>query len=312
MFRICPTCLHRNDEKSLTCNGCGASLLLIRKCRGCGATAFDFASFCYHCGLPLKAVESTQPKPEPTVSLVLPSSVGANPLALEGEDDLATTFRNNEVRLFHCASSTFFELPSLVRPILIGKRSETDVPDLDLRDWPQSGFISRTHAQITVEYPQFYIEDLDSKNGTAINGILLPSGQPQLLTFGDQIRLGNADAFTFVFIKNQPINLDHLKMLSGDDRTFELELLTAYLDSVAELLETLQPIIQQQTFDAIKPLAHQIAIASYNVGADVMNLLAKQLDVQALQQSAACQKTLTALQEGLVQVNHFVKVFYES
>jgi HPt (histidine-containing phosphotransfer) domain-containing protein len=312
MFRICPTCLHQNDEDSPTCNGCSASLLTIRKCSGCGATAFDFASFCYHCGLRLKAGELAKLTPKPTVSLITPSALRTKPLDLEGEDDLATTFRNDEVRLFHCASSTFFELPSLVRPILIGKRSETEVPDLDLRDWPQSGFISRIHAQITVEYPQFYIEDLDSKNGTAVNGISLPSGQPQLLAFGDRIRLGNAEAFTFVFIKNQPIDLDRLKLLSGDDRAFELELLTAYLDSVAGLLDTLQPIIQRQAFDEIQPLAHQIAIASYNVGADVMNLLAKQLDVQALQQAAACQKTLAALQEGLVQVHYFVKVFYAS
>jgi HPt (histidine-containing phosphotransfer) domain-containing protein len=312
MFRICPTCLHQNDEDSPTCKGCSANLLLTRRCSGCGATAFDFANFCYHCGLRLKAAEWAKPKRETTLGLFTPSALGAKPSDLEGEDDLATTFRNDEVRLFHCASSTFLELPSLVRPILIGKRSETDMPDLDLRDWPQSGFISRTHARITAEYPQFYIEDLDSKNGTAVNGVSLPSGQIQLLAFGDRIRLGNAEAFTFVFIKNQPINLEHLRRVSGNDRAFERELLAAYLDSVAGLLDTLQPIIQQQTFAAIEPLAHQIAIASYNVGADVMNLLAKQLDVQALQQAAACQKTSIALQEGLVQIDRFVKVFYES
>jgi HPt (histidine-containing phosphotransfer) domain-containing protein len=234
--------------------------------------------------------------------------------ALETDRDelLATTFYGQGVRLLHQSSSTFFDLPSLVRPFVIGKRSNTFKPDLDLRDLPQSEFISRSHAQLSFQPNQFYIEDLGSKNGTVINGTPLPVGQPQPLAFGDQLCFGNAEALTFIFMKDQPINLEHLQMLSEQDRSFEVELLTSYVQSVASLLDRLAQVMTHRDFVEAKLLASQVAISSYNVGADVMNLLAKQMEDQARQKSTAiCKKTLAALQDGLAQVHQFMKAFYD-
>jgi hypothetical protein len=44
-----------------------------------------------------------------------------------------------------------------------------------------------------------------------------------------------------------------------------------------------------------------------------MNLLAKQMEDQAMQQAiTVCEKTLISMQDGLVQVDRFVKVFYHN
>ncbi|MGB8701720.1 MAG: FHA domain-containing protein, partial [Thermosynechococcaceae cyanobacterium] len=221
------------------------------------------------------------------------------------------TFHSRGVQLFHRSTTTFWDLPMLTTAIMIGKRSDTFRPDLDFRDLPQSEFLSRNHAQISVRNQQFYLEDLGSKNGTAINGVPLPKGQAQLLAFGDHLCLGGTEAFTFIFIKDQPVNTDHLSMISGQDRAFEAELLLSYRQSVTALLDLLKQAIASLDFAEVKRLANQIAIASYNVGADVMNLLAKQLEDQALQQVLpACQKTQAALHDGLVQVEQFAGVFY--
>jgi HPt (histidine-containing phosphotransfer) domain-containing protein len=102
-------------------------------------------------------------------------------------------------------------------------------------------------------------------------------------------------------------------MISGQDRAFELELLTSYLESVTGLLKNLQQVIDARDFAGVKPLASQVAIASYNVGADIMNVLAKQMEDQALQQATPlCKKTLVSMRDGLFQVDRFVKIFYQN
>jgi hypothetical protein len=242
---------------------------------------------------------------EPTANL-------GQPNVLDSDDLQATTLHRQGGRLLHRPTSTIYSLPSLVRPFLIGKRSKSFQPDLDLRDFPESAFVSRNQAQLFLQTNQIYVEDLGSKNGTAVNGVPLSPGQPQSLAFGDHICFGNADAFSFILIKEESLDLVHLHGLSGQDRGFEVELLTSYVQSVSVLLEQLPPTITQMDFVEVKLLAIQVAISSYNVGAEVMHVLAKQLEDQAQQQAAIlCSKTITALREGLEQVQQFMKVFYD-
>jgi HPt (histidine-containing phosphotransfer) domain-containing protein len=306
MVRICPTCLHPESNDALVCTQCGLDFSQIQRCPNCSATRFSFANFCYHCGVALKEIESTILRSS-SVEHVDPTR-GAKETDPDG---LATTFHGKGVRLFHRPSTAFIDLPAMLKTMVLGKGKGTFHPDIDLQHFPQAEFISRAHVQISLKQQQYYIEDLGSKNGTEINGVALPAARAQVLLFGDQIRLGGSDAFTFIFVKDQPINLEHLKMISGEDATFEAELLTSYIGSVAGLLESLRQAIKTQDFKNIKYLGNQIAIASYNVGADVMNLLGKQLEDQALQQSVpACEKTRVVLNETLDQIRFFLKVFY--
>jgi HPt (histidine-containing phosphotransfer) domain-containing protein len=305
MIFICPTCLQANPSDRSACGQCGRDLSQVPRCVRCGATHFDFSLFCYSCGvlLPAKTAPSdssqTEPDSDPTEG------------ALIELEDLATAFHGKRIQLFHRASTRFLPLPAMLEVVVIGKRSRSFNPDIDLYDFPQAEFISRSHAQIYLREQHYYIEDLDSKNGTEINGVSLLGGRAQLLNFGDLIRLGRSEAFTFIFIQDQPINLEHIQMISGEDADFEVELLTSFLSSVTDLLKTVEQSLYSSDFMMIKTIAGQIAITSYNVGADIINLLSKQLEDQALQQSdSACRRTLALLNEGLIQVRLFRKVFY--
>lgn len=53
--------------------------------------------------------------------------------------------------------------------------------------------ISRTHMRVTECVSGYFIEDLDSTNGTFVNGVRLRPHELKLINIGDQIRLANMD-----------------------------------------------------------------------------------------------------------------------
>jgi DNA-binding winged helix-turn-helix (wHTH) protein len=63
--------------------------------------------------------------------------------------------------------------------------------------WIDSGDVSRRHARITVRMDGASIEDLDSRNGTYVNGARVARRRP--LSDGDEIRLGSARIVFRVF-----------------------------------------------------------------------------------------------------------------
>ncbi len=74
-----------------------------------------------------------------------------------------------------------FGLPA-DEPQLIGRSSEA----LPLRDTT----VSRRHAELTPDDGRWYLRDLDSANGTFVNGLKV-AGEPVELSPGDQIRCGS-------------------------------------------------------------------------------------------------------------------------
>jgi FHA domain len=70
-------------------------------------------------------------------------------------------------------------------PVTLGRSSENDLV-LDEDD-----FASVQHARIEPRRDGVWVEDLDSTNGTFVNGIKLT--RPQKLTPGDVIRVGETD-----------------------------------------------------------------------------------------------------------------------
>jgi len=56
--------------------------------------------------------------------------------------------------------------------------------------------IGRTHTKIISQNDDYFIVDIDSKNGTFLNGIRLNSGEANPLKYKDQIRLANVE-YTF-------------------------------------------------------------------------------------------------------------------
>jgi pSer/pThr/pTyr-binding forkhead associated (FHA) protein len=51
--------------------------------------------------------------------------------------------------------------------------------------------VSSEHARIVVRDGQFWIEDLDSTNGLAVNGSRVKSGEPRALSNGDAVRVSD-------------------------------------------------------------------------------------------------------------------------
>ena len=50
--------------------------------------------------------------------------------------------------------------------------------------------VSRRHARVTCDGPRFYIEDLNSSNGTRVNGATLAPFAPRAIAPGDRVQLG--------------------------------------------------------------------------------------------------------------------------
>ena len=61
---------------------------------------------------------------------------------------------------------------------------------------PDEG-VSRTHARVKVESSQMWLEDLDSRNGTFLNGIRIT--EPAVLKEGDKIQIGRTTVLRFSF-----------------------------------------------------------------------------------------------------------------
>jgi pSer/pThr/pTyr-binding forkhead associated (FHA) protein len=80
--------------------------------------------------------------------------------------------------------------------VTIGRSKTSSIPINDL-------MLSRSHTLIYSEGDQFFVRDMNSRNGTFVNGILLHG--PQALKSGDRIRVG--PAYLTFFLRDR-----------GDDR----------------------------------------------------------------------------------------------
>ena len=72
-------------------------------------------------------------------------------------------------------------------PFVIGKRKEN--ADLVLKDYAAS----RVHARITEEEGVFYLEDLNSTNGTYKNGLRLQPYEKRKLESGDELKFAKTE-----------------------------------------------------------------------------------------------------------------------
>lgn len=82
---------------------------------------------------------------------------------------------------------------ALQQTCIIGRMSEEDTsqPDIDLTsaDAKNAG-VSRLHARISTRGEMLYIEDLQSTNGTRINGVELVPGKSYRILASDEVEIG--------------------------------------------------------------------------------------------------------------------------
>jgi hypothetical protein len=143
------------------------------------------ALVCAECGLSLWGDR----KPEvPTREL----DDEANELSVKSGWGTATFQDRNQV-IVHIRDAAD---PVTIAPgeeFLLGRRDAASgiVPDLDLTAYGalEKG-VSRIHAALRRGEDVLSIVDLDSANGTFLNGQRLAANQPRLLRDGDEIRLG--------------------------------------------------------------------------------------------------------------------------
>lgn len=312
MNRLCPHCFYQNEPGDWSrCARCQQDLTDILCCQNCGATQLEFARYCYHCGLRLVAANRIDTN---HLTDLKPLDQGAKTLEVKGAEQLdphATQFQQESLRLLHVQSGTLLALPARVNPILIGKAGAGRCPHIDVLDFPNSEVVSRQQACLHLVRDQCAIADLDSTNGTYVNEVPLPVGHQHPLQFGDRINFGPSDKFTLLFIRELPINLKHLQTVSGGDGKFEHEILETYGQQAQASLEEMKAAYAEHDQERLVSTAEDLTLASYNVGAQVVHLLASQFQT-APQDNAANfhRQLLKVIEEALQKVRFFTKVYY--
>lgn len=157
------------------------------KCVECGAEQFEGTLFCGECGaFMLDAIENP-------ATNVLPFSQYAyiNPPLPHSDVELITASTPQKISIIIPHSRRRLNLETAVT-IHVGRSTDEFTPELDLGldDGVEYG-VSREHANIQPTDEGFFIIDLNSTNGTILNGYRLPSEQAYPLKSGDEVRFGD-------------------------------------------------------------------------------------------------------------------------
>lgn len=156
-------------------------------CSNCRAQQYEGTIFCTECGASLLVSERHS---ETTASLgggklaeiALPTVVSA-PEPKHDNHDLQLTVLNSGRQLSFAS----------VKPLLIGRQDAARgvFPDIDLsNDGGYDAGVSRRHARIWHQSDGFVVEDLQSANGTFINGKRIEPHSPTAIRAGDELGFG--------------------------------------------------------------------------------------------------------------------------
>ncbi len=154
---VCPQCQHHEMDGAIFCSECGAQLIgAIETSRIAGVEVGS---------------DRRQPIPEPAPPLSLPKAWISLHILESGY-------------ILPLADRTEFTLGRVVdgQPIM---------PDVDLT--PHNAYahgVSRLHAALKLVEDKIVIVDLESSNGTYVNGVRIPPNVETRLVHGDVISLG--------------------------------------------------------------------------------------------------------------------------
>lgn len=108
----------------------------------------------------------------------------------EQDDISSTTMESTAIASLLAENGKSFALASEM--VILGRNSSSQniKNDIDLSDLDVKKIISRRHAMIKRQNNEFILYDLDSRNGTFLNGERLTSTQPRTLASGNVIEFG--------------------------------------------------------------------------------------------------------------------------
>jgi pSer/pThr/pTyr-binding forkhead associated (FHA) protein len=158
-------------------------------CPECGKHAFEGSLFCPECGATFKFDEEKSktdsiPFVEEVGNIIEPPLVGKGSIPVSNISSVSIIIPSSGRRI---------KIP-LKEQLRIGRTDpERGIePEVDLTqdDGAQAG-ISRLHASILSTSQGIAIMDLNSVNGTRVNGFQIPPNLPYALNSGDEVKLGD-------------------------------------------------------------------------------------------------------------------------
>jgi hypothetical protein len=197
------------------------------QCSQCGTPAIPGEAFCDTCGAPIGAParpvapipappsssgvpqQTNYPAPQPSI----PATPGYTPAPPVGKltappasytpppptytppvapAPTAARLTLSPARLVVVASGAILMLPNVAQAV-VGRSDPVSkfFPDLDLTPYGALDHgVGRKHVRLFVSAGRVMAEDLDSTNGTKINGQVVPARQPRTLAVGDTIEIG--------------------------------------------------------------------------------------------------------------------------
>lgn len=153
-------------------------------CPHCGYDNLEGVVFCERCGVALVAVPIATRKLEETE------------FGKGGTDRLGS----DRVLILQVGSE---ETPILVQvrdEIILGRLSQVDETRTYLNLVPygaEEAGVSRRHARLLRDNDTLYLMDLNSTNGTRLNGEVLPASVEKQLRDGDEVTLGRLKVSVF-------------------------------------------------------------------------------------------------------------------
>lgn len=158
----------------------------MKMCIYCGTENRESSSHCSQCGKELSETMLDNPLQKAREQYTLPSA--------PDEPELFLMVRTQQ---------GLIPVPLPYGKVLTVGRADPDtgaLPSIDLTVFSAQEFgVSRNHAAIDYTSAQApTIADLNSANGTFLNGQRLDPNQPRVLRYGDELRLGRLVMFVYV------------------------------------------------------------------------------------------------------------------
>jgi predicted RNA-binding Zn-ribbon protein involved in translation (DUF1610 family) len=167
----CPKCKAEIEDDSFFCDQCGEELLICQDCN-----VFGKGKRCTRCGKPLVSVRSLT-KPSPTVGKVISTGKTIRPQVPPKATPTRLVSTDPPLRL------------ALEADVVIGRRSGGFA-----EVFSSQSFMSGKHASLQKNKDgNWEVTDLDSTNGTFLNGDRLKANVPVQFQVGDFIRFANVE-----------------------------------------------------------------------------------------------------------------------